>query len=464
LGHLLGASIANASGPNDPDYYYGTTLKSKINTIETDFKNGTSLPATLERLALLNAYSQFYQSGLSSFLGTLARTACMACITDMVNIDLGLPVSNPVSPNAYTFQQALPYLINQMNSNTTTFNASVPSVGSQTAIGTPNGNPIISLSVKDNLGNPLQYMYADTFTFTCTSDSQTAPSSLNVEPLSFTTTPAVTDSLSPLWPGGSGAAGSLTCTDATANAASGNMLSNSDFETWPSSSSPPLSWNLLSGSVANVDVASSSISYSGTKSLALASGTSSTTLAGIVQPFGATPGTPTTLIPLSVYAVNFVDQLSAIPAGGVLEVALVDGSNNIVNDASGTANKVLVTLSGDSSTAFTSHQAYFRTPALTPSNGYGLRVRLSTALTATVKVYVDHLAMQYVPNPMYQGGPYGAAFSMSTKLLKGDSWTVNVGMNYGKFQQAFEQMFSMRQLGLVMPNSVTPTVSDALIS
>jgi hypothetical protein len=452
LGHLIGASVANASGPNDLDYYYGTTLKAKINTIETDFKNGTALPATLERLALYAVFSQLYQSGVQSFLSSI-RTAMQACVTDMANTDLGLPVTNPVSTNAITFPTALPYLINQMNSNSTTFNSSTFTLGSQTAVGTPNGNPIISLSNLDNQGRMLQYAFSDTFTFTCTSDSQANPSALNTEPLAWTTPPAITDPLSPLWPSGSGSSGTLTCTDATANVSSGNLLTNSDFETWPGSSSPPLNWNLLSGSVANVDVIKSSTSYSGTYSLELTCGTSSTTLAGIVQPFGASPGTTSTLIPLSVYAINFVDRVSAIPAAGVLEVALVDGNNNLTVDASGNSNHVLITLSGESSTTFTPHQAYFRTPALTPSVGYGLRVRLSTAMDTGKNVLVDHLAMQYCPTPMYTGGPYAAAFSMSSKLLKGDQWTFPVTQAYGLFQQAFERMFQMRSLALVMPNT-----------
>lgn len=463
LGHLIGASVANAATPNDPDYYYGTTLKAKINTIETDFKNGTALPGTLERLALLATYNQLYQSGISAYLSAIV-TACQACITDMVNTDLGLPVTNPVSPNAVTFSYALPYLINQMNSNTTTFNSSTFTLGTQTAVGAPNGNPIISLSTLDNQGRTLQYAFSDTFTFTCSSDSQTNPSALNVEPLAFSTPPAITTPLNPLWPSGSGSSGSLTCTDATANAASGNMLTNSDFETWGAGSVPPTNWNLLSGSVAGTDVIKSSSPYTGTYSLELTSGTSSTTLAGIVQPFGASPGTPLTLNPLSVYAINFVDKVSAVPSAGVLEVALVDGSNNLVNDASGTANHVLVTLSSETTT-FAPHQGFFRTPALTPSTGYALRVRLSTAMDTGKNVLVDHLAMQACPSPMYTGGPYGAAFSMSTKLLKGDQWTFPVTQAYGQFQQAFERMFGMRTLGLVMPNtSSSPTIADSLIS
>jgi hypothetical protein len=70
---------------------------------------------------------------------------------------------------------------------------------------------------------------------------------------------------------------------------------------------------------------------------------------------------------------------------------------------------------------------------------------------------------------MYNGGPEVSAFAGNVPLSVGDSqnladyWTVAVGNNKnGAFQQSFERFFNMRDLGLLLPSSGSPTIPNSL--
>ena len=83
-------------------------------------------------------------------------------------------------------------------------------------------------------------------------------------------------------------------------------------------------------------------------------------------------------------------------------------------------------------------------------------------------MYIDRLALA-AATLAYNGGPYLAVFSGSTPFQKADSWTVNTtnsrgGASYnGTFQTAFDRLFNMRSLGLLLPSAASPTISDGLI-
>src|SRR5690606_15589688 len=96
-------------------------------------------------------------------------------------------------------------------------------------------------------------------------------------------------------------------------------------------------------------------------------------------------------------------------------------------------------------------------------SSYKLRVRLSTALDNGVSVFVDDLALAEATR-FYTGGPYVAAFAASVNPALEDHWTVAITSTLGGFQKLFERFFGMRQLGLTLPFSSTPTISDSLVT
>ncbi len=443
---VAGVALTN----KDLNYYRGVTVPAKVSTIVTDFAESPEFRSLLDGLyAALSTHQTAYGTFVSQ-MQTIARSI----LIEQVNADTPLATKDVPS--------ALRVLIQQMGSATASVQASVPSAGAQTASGTPSGNAVIIASVKGTTGVNREYLYAETITFTCSNDStQSTPATLGNEPLLVSTPVSVGDPLAYNWPGGSGVARTVNASDATKDASAGNHLTNSDFETWTTpASQPPDNWSVLVGTVAT-DIIRGASPYTGSYDLQLASGTASTTLSSIAQTFGGSPGTSKTLLPETVYAVNLACKVSAVPAAGVLEVSLIDGSNVIISDDAGAQNKLQITLSSET-TSFATHNAFFRTPSVLPSTAK-LNVRLSTALDTGKSVHVDHLCLTPATE-VYTGGPFVAVFSMSGKLILNDKWTVAIGNTWGYFQQIFERWFAMKSLGLQLPSSGSPTINDNLIA
>jgi hypothetical protein len=93
-----------------------------------------------------------------------------------------------------------------------------------------------------------------------------------------------------------------------------------------------------------------------------------------------------------------------------------------------------------------------------------LKIALSTALTASSNLYIDHVAFT-APISFYRGGPNIAVFSGNINFISGDNYTLIPTNDYGgKFQILFDRFFNMKQLGLLLPSSNSPTILDSLIS
>src|SRR6266446_7758532 len=198
-------------------------IPAGVALLETDYNAGTPEANILD--GIYTSVSGF-QGAQAGFLTQLQQLAAKTVI-DMVALDLGLtnypPATAPVLP-------ALKTLISQM-AGVATVKASVLSVGSQTAVGSPNGNPVIVVSVIGGNGLTEEYAFPDTLTFTCTTDSQRG-AVLGNEIVTVTGKPLVSDVFSHLWPGGSGVNVPLNAVDGSKSNAGGNLLQNSDFATY----------------------------------------------------------------------------------------------------------------------------------------------------------------------------------------------------------------------------------------
>lgn len=204
--------------------------------------------------------------------------------------------------------------------------------------------------------------------------------------------------------------------------------------------------------------------YKGGKALAIVGDGSQLTT--IYQQFNSAAGTTSQLKPWTPYAVNFWTAWAAAIAAGVLQVALVDGTDTIINDEQGTANSFTVDLTAES-TSFAAHSGVFRLPAKLPTI-IRLRLKLTTAITNTKILYLDHLSMAKM-TPLYDQGPSVAAFSGNSILIDADKFTITTANNRtttanGAFQLLFERFFGMRALGLILPTNASPTQADSLIA
>jgi len=382
-----------------------------------------------------------FQSAQGSFLRQIQQF-CQNTLTYMVNADTPLPQP--------TIANAMRVLISQMQLAGSSVFESTVNAGVQTTVGTPNGNPVILASVKGPTGLFQEYMFAETLNFTCSQDSQSG-AILGQEQFSIVGPASISNTLDPSWPGGSGVNASLRAVNAATNNSGGNLLTNSDFETFTVTNVPD-NWTIVVGTPgATVFKGSAGNSYYGSACLQITGNGSENT--SLTQ-------TLTNIQPLTQYGVNLFIKMSGVPIAGILTIDLIDGSNAVINDAQGAPNSFQKVLTG-ATTGYLPLNGTFRLPSVMPAT-VKIRIRLSTALENTRSLFIDHLAL----NPMsllYAGGPMVSIFSGNVKLILGDAWTIAMTNVYGGWQKAFEQIFGMRQLGLQLPSSGSPTISDSLI-
>lgn len=472
LGYIFGGVedvLALQGGPANARVLTGASLQTRITNLDVQYADSPTESLLLggdngfgQSATPLNQIVNNWNNTAAQFFSQLQILAQNTLIKTCDIDASGLPQR--------TLQGALTYLINQMTANSETVNATTVSVGSQTASGTPNGNPIIVVSGLDGKGLTLQYPYSETFTFTVSSDAQTGGMTLGQEQLRIQGQVAITNPWSYLWPGGSGTNTFLNATDSQVSnsGASPNVLQNSSFETFTTPSVPD-NWTIATGTAGTQVISGGSAnSYKGGNSVGFV-GDSSTDTA-ITQLFNTTPtatvgggGTAYKIQPGTPYAVNGWLKLSAAsPAAGVVEIALTDGSGTIQSDFSGNQCIKTVALTSIADTSWHNFNSVFRLPLVLPTQ-VKLRIRLSTALSTGTTVYIDAVAL----NPMsqlYAGGPFVSIFSGSTAMVLNDAWTLAFTPTYGQVQLYSWRFFSLPSLGMRLPSATSsPTVADTVI-
>src|SRR6185437_14786753 len=257
----------------------------------------------------------------------------------------------------------------------------------------------------------------------------------------------------------------LNLADSASDNTAGNWMSNSDFET-VSNSNYPDQWTIQTGT-AGTQVLVSSTAFTGTKSLEFL-GDGGSTLSAVLQKFAtqksatAGGGGAPTVIPASTQvAVNLYTRVSAAPTAGALQVALVDGSGTVLEDAQGTDCSFTIDLTAES-TSWADHSGVFRTPAVMPAACY-LRLKLTTAIDSAKSVLIDSVALTPMTQ-LYAGGPSVAGFAGATNVVVGDSWTVAISNTPGLLALWMERFFSLNSRGVVIPYSGSPTAADSLCS
>ncbi len=415
---------------DDVNLCAGVTVPDDIQTINDQYIDNEAI---IDGMA--KAVTQ-YQSGITSILNWVQQTAQSTVIT-MVTDDVDL--------RGPTLSNCLSELIRQMNASGALVRNNTLSLVVTPAPDNTTDGQIVGSLLNAN-GVPLEDAYNEDVTVTVTADALTGGATLGQEQLLFQGQGAASNMLTYSWPSGSGGSLSLRAVDAASS--SSNYLTNGGFETWTVSNVPD-SWTVVSGTPGVTIFESTSPVFAGTACLRiLGNGSQNTCLQQI----------PSVLTPLTQFAVNFWIALSGVPAAGVLEVALVSGTGAYINDQTGTANVLTVSLPVQG-TPFAAHQAVFRTPLIIPT-GATLQFKLTTPLSAATSLYLDQVGFKDM-QPLYSGGPFFMAFSGTAQFTQLDRFTVGVSNSYsGNVQSMFQRLFRMSSLGLLLPASASYNIPD----
>lgn len=455
LGRLAGGIqdiIALMGGSATARTLSTASFATRGTNIEADAAESPAISSSID------GHWQMIDTLRSSVSGTPSQFRSLAekILIQQVDLDANLPTKDVTT--------ALKELIRQMKSSSDSLNASTVSIGSQTSVGSPVGNPVIVATSKNAKGEILQNIFAETLRFEVTGD-YLGTATARQEPVSIRGKAAITDVFAYNYPAGSGCSTSVNLIDSQQDN-SGNLLTNSDFETFTTSNTPD-NWTIQTG-LAGTDIFSggSGAAYLGSNCLQLTGDGS--TLIKLYQEFdhavsttAGAGGTTGVVEPLSQYAVFGKIKVSAAPSTGVLRVALVDSSGTVINDENGTANSFTVDLTA-LNTSYATFSGVFQLPANTPST-VRLQLQTTTAVESGKSVYIDSMAMAETTQ-LYNGGPSLAIFAGATKVVTGDSWTVAITNSKGVLADWMERLFSLRDKGLAFPYSGSPTVADSLVT
>lgn len=428
----------------------GTTMPPRIDEIEADFDN-------TDQNITDNIYSNLlsYQNSNSS-LPSYFRNISNNILTQMVNDDQPQTSSTsiPVCMNT---------LISQMETASATVQACVAS-GNVVPNPSNNGNANVIVSLYGPDGRIQENSFNEIIEGTVISDSQSNGVIVGRESMNFLGQYSIGDTLSWLYPVGSGSNTGLTCIDASQSQQRGNRnnLNNSNFEIWTVPNIPD-GWHIGTGTAGTTVKRNAIFFYDGAASLEFDGNGSE--LTSVYQQFAtrlASGDTSASMSPITQFAMNAWVKVDLAPAAGVLQFALVDGSGNVLLDEQGNPSSISADLT-TIGTTFVPVYGFLRTPRVLPS-GVRFQIKLTTALSTGSSVFIDRLAMA-LPVQCYQGGPSLAAFSGSNMMVNGDSYTVNIFNNYGGlFQRMFDRIYGMKSMNVLLPSSDTPTIPDSLIS
>lgn len=337
-----------------------------------------------------------------------------------------------------------------------------------TVTGTPGsftgtGNGVMTVSAKRPLdGLTLENSFAENILFVCNSDSYSGTAEAGNEgfTLSGTGSAGVFEFN---WPLGSNATGSLNAIDGDSDNSAGNILTNSGFTDWTGNN--PDNFTLVVGTAGTNISKEDTLVYDTAYALKI-TGDGSSTQTELQQEFDSSDGTTGTLSPLTQYSCNlFLRRDGTAPGAGILQVALVDGNDSVVQDENGVANSFTVDLTS-LTVVYTAYNGVFRTPSIMPDS-VRLRLKLTTALTSGRSVYLDKASLG-VMTQLYPGGPFFAVHAGSVPFEVGDYGYCAIANGRGSggtldtWQTLLYRFFG--DADLLFPSSASPNVSDALIS
>ena len=367
---------------------------------------------------------------------------------------------------SWTRTTAMAEVVRQAIAQSVTVEANVIGL-TPTALTGSVGTGVLVTSTQRGDGLVQENSIEETLRVVCTQDSYTGNATQGQEQFSLVGAPSVSGPFDYDYPTGSNAAVQVNAISSSSTASTtGTLLTNGDFEAWTTVSAIPNldNWT-LTGGVWGTDIKQDGTNpYQDTYDVEWIAGTAATPI--LYQEFNSTTGSNVVPPALASLAFNVWLKRVGVVTAGVLTIELVDSTGTVVNDAQGTPNTTTITLSG-LTTSYVAHNVVFRLPANPPSV-LRFRFHMSTALTGA-NVRMD--SAPFAPlNAFYTGGPSFVVFSGAVPFVGNDGWSLAVTNNQGgatfaaTFQSGWQRLFGMRELGLLLPSSGTPTISNTLIT
>ena len=326
------------------------------------------------------------------------------------------------------------------------------------------GNGVLVISTKrPEDGLVLENSFAETVQLTCTQDSYIGGAVAGNETFTLQGTGNQANYFAFNWPLGSNAQATLNAINGNSNNSGANGLTNSNWATW--SGGLPSNYTIVAGG-GNL-FQETVLVYDGSSCLRWqGDGTTNNTFK---QLFGSTSGTPGSLTGLTQYSYNIFMRRDGVAAGtGILTISLVDGGGTVINDANGVPNSFTIDLTA-LTTNYQSFTNVFRLPQVLPSSQY-LQYSLTTALTNGRSVYLAK-ASQGVMTQSTINCPYFAIHAGSVPFAQGDFNSGLITNSRGAagtlstFQTlAFQLISAVGQNEFLLPSSLVPSISDALIA
>lgn len=416
---------------------YASALNTGVQDIFALFASGNQALSIDGLFTAKEAYRTVHSGYQSSLVSEATKN-----FTDFVHADH--PLLNK------TLTNALVETIRQMKAGTEsvarpTISTSVAAYGSNV------GDAVVCSSTINAFGDPLDMLFDEDLNMEVTSDLSTGSTQYS-ESVTYTGEPALATT-DYLWAGGSGSTGTLTIFDAAVD----NLIKNADFETYTVANVPD-NWTIAVGSAGSTVLKDTSPLVRGTAGVKFVS--DGATLIAIKQQLS------TSLVkPNKCYALNLWAKINTVDATGNVRFRLCDGNGTTISNDAGTTNIYNRNVNGNIAAATTQVTTFFQTPKNLPSSGVWLEISLTVSPTSGRTIQFDCLGLAEATQ-LYAGGPFVKMFSKATSSVRGDYYTLTAANNASAntWPKAMDRMFGMRQLGLYLPTSGSPTIATNLLT
>lgn len=418
---------------------YGTSLNSGVAAIASGFQSQDQIVCdTL--FSTRDSYRTVHGTYLSQLQNIAQRT-----VIEQVNRDAPQPQKD--------LPTALSELASQMEDSSDSIQRPTISL-SVTPDGNNLGDGVVVGSLKNQYGDPLDLVFSEDIRLTVTSDAASGGAQYR-ETLTVQGSPLLAET-DYQWPGGSGATGTLSFTDANAI---GGLLTNGGLTDWTGSPLTPTGWTIGTG-VAGTDVVRSADAIRVGTSYTMQFVSNGSVLQDVYQ--------QVTLQPLTVYGLTLFAKINTTDSTGTFRVRLTNGSNTTLTNDAGDNLLSTFGVNGGSGigATYTPVTVWFQTPRQLPAT-VRLHLEMSVSPTSGRTVNVGLVGI-VAANQLYPGGPYVAAFSKgaTNAMARGDKFSLTVTNNapVDSFTRVLERWFSLRSLGQYLPSANSPTIPNSLLS
>lgn len=383
------------------------------------------------------------------------QAAAVKTLVEMLWVDA--QTSSARTMRAKTIEQALIYLIRDMNATGNSVNGTTVGGGLLGRSGTGNGSMFFHLAAPNVLLTSTKdwpNIRTDLIVAQCIQDAQGGGVMPGSEVFQLSGKAAY-GSLDWRFPAGSGV--SMTIASACASVDNGpqyaNVLCNSDLEDW--TSNIPDQWTVQTGTAGAEFLKDTTTFWRGASSLKMA--VTGNTFS-IRQKLSSSDGTLGTIEPDRPYTLCFAAKKDA-SATGQIRVSIKDGANNIIGALTNT-----ITVASGLTTSWDLYSIETRSPKVLAPELY--LVIESTSAIASAAVYIDEVILAEMM-PIAPGGPAFSIVAGSTNFVIEDRLLRKFQNNgEGAFVLAFDRLFDMYGLGLSLSQNYVggESISDTLIA